>query len=228
MASHGFDLKRVIRELYILAKAEDKTEAGARLYEALGGYSNYERLVLEIRKSAHGQQVLDQRNELLPVLTDRQLLRNLPRNTLGFQYIKWADNERLYPEDLKDIMNAAQKREKDTLFEYIRNRGRDLHDVFHLVTGYDRDWAGEIALLAFTAAQTKNRSLNLLSLIGCLTAVVCLRFDVIRLWSNAKKRAVEAPLLISQNWEMLLQKPLKQVRQELNLNPAPGYKLFGA
>lgn len=228
MASHRFNLKRAITELIRLAKAEDKTEAGARLYEALGGYSNYERLAQEIKKSSHGQKILDQRKELLPILTNRQLLRNLPRNTLGFQYIKWADDERLYPEDLQHIMNAAQTSQKDSLFEYIRNRGRDLHDVFHLVTGYDRDWAGEIALLAFTAVQTKNRSLNLLSLLGCVTAAVCLRFDVIRLRSNAKKRAVEAPLLISQNWEKLLQKPLKQVRQDLNLLPAPGYKLFGA
>jgi len=228
MTSHKFHLKKALRELTILAKSEDKAEAGARLYEALGGYSNYEHLVEEIEKSADGQRVLEQRKELLPVLTDRQLLRNLPKNTLGFQYIKWAEKECLYPEDLKSVMDAAQERQKDNLFEYLRNRGRDLHDVFHLVTGYDRDWAGEIALLAFTATQTKNRSLNLLSLLGCFTAVVCLRFDVIRLRSKAKQRALEAPLLISQNWESLLQRPLKQVRSELNLHPAPGYKLFAA
>ena len=32
----------------------------------------------------------------------------------------------------------------------------NLHDVFHVVTGYDRDLRGEVAVLAFTLAQTRS------------------------------------------------------------------------
>lgn len=49
--------------------------------------------------------------------------------------------------------NRGSMSEEEQLFS---NRIRDLHDVFHVLTGYGRDLRGESAVLAFTIPQTRN------------------------------------------------------------------------
>jgi ubiquinone biosynthesis protein COQ4 len=48
-------------------------------------------------------------------------------------------------------------------------RLRDMHDLWHVTTGYGRDLVGEAALLAFSYAQTRNRG------VGFIVAVAWLR-----------------------------------------------------
>ena len=95
------------------------------------------------------------------------------------------------------------------------NRIRDLHDVFHVPTGYWRDLRGESAVLAFTIPQTRN------------TGIAYLVFDVLRragwrseegrLIRQAFRRGRAAEWLIDQDWERLLEQPINELREKLGV-----------
>ena len=85
------------------------------------------------------------------------------RGSLGRTICEWFIREDISAEGLAGASEAAAEQFPDRPV----NRGRrgeglrvalllNLHDVFHVLTGYDRDMRGEIAVLAFTVPQTWN------------------------------------------------------------------------
>ena len=67
------------------------------------------------------------------------------------------------------MVEASEKDEEEFPDESIAKYGkrlRDQHDLWHVVTGYGRDELGELCLLGFTYAQTKNRGVGLIVLVG--------------------------------------------------------------
>ena len=98
---------------------------------------------------------------------------------------------------------------------------RDQHDLWHVVTGYGRDTFGEACLLAFTYAQTRNRGLGIIALVGMLKLSQELEASgVRRAMKQAYRAGKNAAWLPQQDWESLLATPLDELRQQLNI-PAP-------
>jgi len=215
--------RRVRAELRQLRENPEDIEAGARLFLALGGMDD-ERSVARLRSSERGRRLLAERPDLLAALADRKRLRALPDGTLGREYLRFAEREQIFPEGLQDMMTKVQGEAQNDAVAYLRTRGRSLHDLLHVLTGYGRDPAGEIALLAFSAVQAEARALDLLSLLGCFKALVRGRFEVLRLRRHGRRRAREAPWMIEQPWESLLERPIDDVRRELRLWPVPQYE----
>jgi len=50
----------------------------------------------------------------------------------------------------------------------LRNRMRDTHDLWHVVTGYKGDLVGEASLLAFLFAQTRNPGVGFIVAVALL------------------------------------------------------------
>jgi len=48
------------------------------------------------------------------------------------------------------------------------SRMRDMHDLYHVLTGYGRDELGEVCVLAFSYPQQKIRSFKVISTLGTL------------------------------------------------------------
>jgi ubiquinone biosynthesis protein COQ4 len=107
--------------------------------------------------------------------------------------------------------------------EVLGERLRDMHDLWHVVTGYGRDLLGEASLLAFSYAQTRNRGVGLIVAVG-----------LYKLWRGGAREAAElvrggyrrgrrAALLPAADWEALLARPLDEVRRELRVGPVPTY-----
>lgn len=225
MNYQSIDLKGILRELKALRGEGEKVDSGARLFKALGGEQCSKKLLVKVRQSEEGRRLLKESRRLTQVLADRDALRALPKGSLGRQYINWADAEGLYPEGLHEILDNTQlppEEHKDSHF--LSDRGRDLHDLLHVLTGYDRDLAGEAALLAFTAIQECESALSILSALSCIHALFSGRPDVITLSWKARRRARHAPFLIVQDWEILLTQPIDQVRRDLKLLPVPEYQ----
>ena len=220
----GIDWRAARREMRTIRNDPNDIEAGARLASALGGAGSPHKTLARMRRSEVGRRILATKRPLLPVLMDRDRLRALPDGVVGREYVRFADREQIYPEYLKEIVEktgmSPQEREED----FIHGRGRDLHDVLHLVTGYGRDPVGEIALLAFSGAQGGSRAPMLLSLLGCFKAARIGRFDVLGVWWQALRRARRARFLLAEDWEVLLERPLGEVQKELGLWPMPTYK----
>ena len=51
-------------------------------------------------------------------------------------------------------------------YAWFFRRVRDLHDLWHVLTGYGRDPLGEVCLLAFTYAQTRLTGLGAIAFLG--------------------------------------------------------------
>src|SRR5262245_43705756 len=134
-------------ELRRLRENPEDIEAGARLFLALGGMDD-ERAVVRLRSSERGRRLLAERPDLLDALSDRDRLRALPEGTLGREYLRFAEREQIFPEGLDEMMTKVQNAPPNPDIAYVRSRGRSLHDLLHVLTGYGRDPAGEIALLA--------------------------------------------------------------------------------
>jgi ubiquinone biosynthesis protein COQ4 len=102
------------------------------------------------------------------------------------------------------------------------NRLRNLHDVFHVVTGYDRDMRGEMAVLAFTLAQTGNTGIGYLVWRSLLNGGW--NSELGRVIRQGFRRGRRAEWLLDQDWEALLEQPIDQVRQKLGLGEPPVYQ----
>jgi ubiquinone biosynthesis protein COQ4 len=211
------------RGLRALTTNPDDTAQVFRVIRALSGRS-FEKVLARTRAHPDGARILAERRRLLPVLADRQRLLALPEDTLGYAYARFMETEQISAEGLAE----ASDREESTSRlgpdgEILSERLRDMHDLWHVVTGYGRDLLGEAALLAFTYAQTRNRG------IGTIVA-----YGLWRLWRGGATQAVDlvrggyrrghnAAFLPAQDWEALLELPLDTVRARLQVDPAPDY-----
>jgi ubiquinone biosynthesis protein COQ4 len=212
------------RALKRLLENPDDTEQVFHVIRALSGRS-FQRLVQKVRRDPVGRQVLEQRRDLLPVLSDHDRLLSLPEETLGHRYARFMQAEQISTRGLADTSLLASEERmglwSDPEAEAFGARLRDMHDLWHVVTGYSRDILGELALLAFTYQQTGNRG------IGYIVSRVERRMrrggneEVSEFLRKASERGRRAALLPAADWEALLQRPLDEVRSELRVgNPA--------
>lgn len=144
----------------------------------------------------------------------------MPDGSLGRAYLTFMEVGNITAEGLKDaseVSDAHNEFGEPDLQTYAL-RLRDQHDLWHVVTGFGRDIAGEACLLAFTYAQTDNRGVGFFGLIGALKLrrVFGRRFFS-SMW-QAYRMGGRTQWLPGQFWEQLLPKPLQQVRDELGVS----------
>jgi ubiquinone biosynthesis protein COQ4 len=211
---------RAIRAL--LADPDDTAQV-FRIIDALSGRSG-ERLFARFRATPTGARILEERRSLLGTLSDRDALRALPEGTLGRIYADFVSREQLSADGLV-AASAEGGRQVDFGAErrLVGERLRDMHDLWHVVTGYGRDLVGEAALLAFSYAQTRNRG------VGFIVAVAWWRAGRAgagfrRMIEEAYRRGKRSAWLPAADWEALLSKPLGDVRAELRLGSPPRYE----
>jgi len=99
-----------------------------------------------------------------------------------------------------------------------------MHDLWHIVTGYGRDSFGELCVLAFTYAQTRNRGIGAIVAFGVRNAARVIGFRAAwRGVAEGYRRGRAAAWLPAQDWRSLLALPLDAARQALNVAPAQHY-----
>jgi len=203
---------------------QDQTMA----FEVIGALAGRDSERLFERFAAHpdGRALLAERPSLLATLSDRASLRAMPEGSLGRVYAAFMDAGRL---DAQELVESARKSEAarrpeilaDPDREWFADRLRDMHDLWHVLTGYGTDEAGEAANLAFSYAQTPLRGIALI-----LFGIVISRppdghtrlgwwHYLYRAWRRGR-RAVWLPAI---RYARLLQRPLEIVRQSLRIQP---------
>lgn len=227
---------RGIRELI---RDPDDTRQVFRIIRSLAGSSlehNFQRFL----QSEAGPRILAERRSLVDRLSDREALRSLPAGSLGQAYADFTELERITPAGLVEasIDVPGQQVSPCPDRRLFNERLRDMHDLWHVVTGYGRDLVGESALLAFTYRQTQNRG------IGFIVAVAHLRAG--RAFSrrapsggrapsgegspqramirDGARRGRSAAWLPGADWEQLLERPLEEVRRSLRVEPVRRYE----
>ncbi len=212
-----------------LLENPDETEHVFVVIRALSGRS-FERLMRRVRKDPMGARIIRERRNLMPLLTNREYLLGLPQETLGHEYCRFTLAEQISAEGLANaslVMGEADVsslESEDLDAHAFGERLRDMHDLWHVVTGYSRDVLGELALLAFTYEQTRERG------IGYIVRNVERRMgkgdgqDVGEFLREASARGRGAAFLPAADWEALLERPLDEVRAALRVGPPPEYE----
>src|SRR5262245_59091277 len=100
---------------------------------------------------------------------------------------------------------------------------RDSHDLWHMITGYGRDLVGEACVLAVTYAQTKNRGIGAIVAMAYWRAGRELRSARVAI-REAYRRGKRAAWLPAADWEALLARPLREVREQLGFGEPPQYE----
>src|SRR6185369_3288931 len=104
--------------------------------------------------------------------------------------------------------------------DFFGDRLRDMHDLWHVLTGYGRDEAGEAANLAFTLGQVWNPGIAAIVVAGGVIGPKDPTFYWQRYLYRAWQRGRHASLLTAAPYEHLLALPLEAVRRQLAIQPA--------
>jgi ubiquinone biosynthesis protein COQ4 len=215
-----YDWPRAWQALQLLLSNPDDTSQVFVMIDALSGNSP-QRMLKRFAGDRTGAKLLAERSNVLEKLQDRQFLRSLPAGSLGRAYLSFVESEGITAEGLVDASRVRDGSEiLDPDLEYLRQRMRDTHDIWHAVTGYKGDLIGEASLLAFSFAQTKNPAIGLIVTAAFLRGA---EFGVRRQVLRGFARGVRARWFVAFDWEAALARPLEDVRRELRIGPPPEY-----
>jgi ubiquinone biosynthesis protein COQ4 len=140
------------------------------------------------------------------------------QGTLGRVYHDFMAEENLTADGLVEASNAAGGTPVSSEVRLFRERGRDQHDLHHVVTGYGRNGLGEVCLLTFNYAQNRNRGLGVIALAGAIrTARALPGQPVWRCVAEAYRHGKAAARLMDQDWEALIAEPLAPLRGRLGI-----------
>jgi ubiquinone biosynthesis protein COQ4 len=146
---------------------------------------------------------------------DLDELSKLPRGTLGREFAAHMRANGLDPASIPTL--GAH----DDL-EFVRAHLYETHDVWHAVTAFKTDVAGELGLQAFYAAQAPGGLPWMLLAMGFLnTALYAMdereaRFDAIaRGWEMGRR----ARPLFGTRWDKVWATPIAEVRRSLGVEP---------
>ena len=158
-----------------------------------------------------GERALEERPRLGRI--DLAALRALPRGTLGRNFAEHMVENELDPA-------ALPNKESPDPASYVRAHLYETHDVWHVVTGFDTDVAGELAVQAFYSAQLDGELPRLIVIGGLVNARLRggddwgRRLDAIsRGWTRGKA----ARPLFGVAWDELWARPLDEVRAGLGI-----------
>ena len=114
--------------------------------DALEGFDR-----LALANPAADQMLSDRYLSLTP---DIEYLGKLPEGTLGKAFERYLVTNELDVNLLREsaFIEAHGKRGEDV--GYLAERGFQLHDLFHVLTGYDTTPLGEVRVVSFTVAQS--------------------------------------------------------------------------
>lgn len=220
MARH-YDFPRALAAVRKLSVDPDDTTQVFTIIESLAGDVTH-RLVRGFERDAVGRSLIAERPRLLSMLCDRDALARLPSGSLGRAYLDFVNAEGI----TADGLEAAAAEGQEGLFprgskeEFVGERMRVTHDLWHTVTGYRGDLVGEVALLAFSLAQTWHDGVAAIVLVG-LTRVR--EADLVRVMLGGYRRGQRAVWLPSVAWETLLHVPIGEVRARLGIDAPPVY-----
>lgn len=227
MAYIQFSPRRALRAARILASDPDDLPQVFTIIESLSG-DTLARIARRMSRSETGRRLRVTEPDIVDRLEDREALARLPAGTLGRAYLSFVERENI---SAPGIREAAVKGTTNDLplppeLVWVQARMRDTHDLWHAATGYSGDVLGELALLAFTFAQTFNPAIALILVIGLAKTGAAFRGGSAarRTMIDGFRRGRKAAWLPEQDWETLLAQPLDEVRARLELEAAPVYK----
>jgi ubiquinone biosynthesis protein COQ4 len=209
----------------LIADKED-TEQVFHIIEALNGRA-LERNFQAFMATPEGRQQYKERLYLPPLLDDRDWIRALPEGTVGRAYLTFMEREGLTAQGLVEESERfrSSTRSFDDDFLWFMNRLRDTHDLFHVLSGYNRDALGEASLLAFTHGQNRGAGVIFIAYMGCRTIArhAPKEARIMECFHEGRRNGAKASKIIREDIIALMHEPLEQARRRLAIKKPKAY-----
>lgn len=213
--SWGTALRALVK---LLGNADDTAQV-FRIMRALNGDiagRNYRKLLTQ----PDGGRLAYQRVELAARFSDRAWIDALPAGTVAAAYRAFLDSTGYSAQGLVDLSTAEGiPQQIEHPHAWFGRRERDIHDIWHILTGYQADEPlGEACLTGFSYAQTGGLGW---AFIGAGAALKSLRITGKRTFLRAViegyRRGKRAKWLSGEDYEALMAEPLDAARRRLNI-----------
>jgi ubiquinone biosynthesis protein COQ4 len=213
------DWPRARQALRALIAEPERTEQVFEITRALSGRAD----LRNFRRFLHhpgGMALLAERPSLLAALSDRTALAALPTGSLGREYLAFMLAGELTADGLVAASMEGGIEARDGYgpeISWFFDRLRDMHDLWHVLTGYGRDEAGEAANLAFTYAQIGNPGIGIIVAAAAILGPRSEWLDWQRYLLRAWRRGRRAAWLPAVRFEDMLGLPLAEARRRLGI-----------
>ena len=200
-------LGRAGRALFALAVDPSRLEQVFVIGESLNAHRIPE-LLERLEADPDTRRLLEERPRIDSAHVDFAALERLPDGTLGREYVRFLKDNAITP-DVFQMPNIGDER-----MAYVMMRIRQTHDLWHVLTGYTPDVAGEVLLQAFTFAQLRAPSALAIAAMGTL------RFGwrtpgFFRRLRAAVRGGKATKKLAAFRWEDHWAEPVSKLREEL-------------
>jgi ubiquinone biosynthesis protein COQ4 len=208
-----------LRALMALRRDPQDTRQVFILGEAIKGKAPFA-LLHRFRQDPMGRECLRARRKLIDTLKHTDWLASLPEGSFGRVYQDFLAEENLSAQGLIEVSMSAGMNMPDDGSDrhFIGRQLRDMHDLFHVLSGYGRDELGEVCVLAFSYPHQGTRSFALIAALGALHLSRRLKVKGVlgAVW-QAWRQGRKASWLLVQPMESLLAQDLAQLRRQLHI-----------
>lgn len=210
--------RRLFAALAALRKGDPAraVDGAYTVQDAIGGTSD-ERMLARLLSTPEGRALAQSRSSLPHVLSDRAALRQLPEGSFGRVYASFCDRNGIEAHALVDASHRMSRDygRLDPVRQWWSDRLTVIHDLAHVLAGYDTSIAGEAALMCFFLAQRVNdRAVPIFVPMSLASGQIDWRIA-----HQAIRRGARADWISLQPFESLLGEPLCAVRTRLGIDP---------
>lgn len=218
------DLPAALRAVRALLRDPNDTAQVFVIMQSLNGPSapiNFDRLM----RAEGGPRLAYRRVELAERLSDRAFIAGFAPGTVGAAYRAFLEQTGYSAAGLAEVSNPEARPLVEHPHAWMARRIRDVHDIWHVLTGYQADQPlGEAALVAFSYAQTQGLGWAFIASAAALKSLrVSRRTAFARAVIEGWRRGRRAGWLLGEDYEALLHEPLEAARVRLNIGAAPAY-----
>lgn len=194
--------------------------------EEISSVGRMDALLADMAQTSEGRAILTERPVITTQTVDYQALLALPEETLGHCYAAHLRKNGLDP----DALGTKVTRGRSEGSNYLLERVRQTHDIWHALVGFGTEGYEEVILHAFQWPQLRMPYSALVVSFGTVKHLAGERRW--RLLRYALRDAVAAgraakPLL-PVYWERHWAEPISEVRRRLNVAPARDWPAFSA
>ncbi|MEM7555757.1 MAG: Coq4 family protein [Cyanobacteria bacterium P01_A01_bin.84] len=155
----------------------------------------------------------------IPDIPNIEALLKYPQTSLGYTYASYIKESNFQADFYRKL------KVKDDI-SYVLLRMRQSHDIWHIVTGFGTDSIGELGLQAFSLAQTR-LPLPVILLAGGLVRTLLKSPEtlgnLLEQIAIGYRMGAKAKPFLAQKWEENWNKPLDEIRKELNVELVETY-----
>jgi ubiquinone biosynthesis protein COQ4 len=149
---------------------------------------------------------------------DLEALVRLPDGTFGREYARFLSGNRLHPIVPSDRVDPELIARNAFIIRYAI-----IHDMVHVLTGFDTAWPGEAGVWAFIGVQRYSLGFRIASFVALLITPLRtpLRIgEAWRAWRRGRAMGRRARLVLTQRLEERFEQRLSELRTELGIEGA--------